>query len=209
MLHVGTLIAVIIVFRKTIRSLFVDPLHNKKLQFLIIASIPTFIIAFVVKFFLPESLLGGQFLAIGFALTIALLVLSKFLYRPRLRLNDSGFLPIVICGVVQGVAVLPGLSRSGSTISTLKLFGIENTDSGEFSFLLSIPVILASGVVEGVGAMSTPINTSWYVIIIGVVCAFLSGYVAVISVMKVLKKDSFLYFALYLLIPLILSLIIL
>lgn len=208
MLHVGTLFAVVVVFRKSIVDCLAHPIKNKKFRYLVVASIPTFALALVAKLFLPE-VLDGLLLPVGFALTIVLLVVSKYLYKPRLRFENAGYLPVIVCGVVQGFAVLPGLSRSGSTISTLKLFGVESSDAGEFSFLLSIPVILASALVEGLSAIKTPVDIAWYTILIGIVVAFVSGYVAIKTVMKVLKSDHWLVFAIYLIIPLILSIILL
>ncbi|MCM1042895.1 MAG: undecaprenyl-diphosphate phosphatase [Corallococcus sp.] len=209
MLHVGTLAAVIIAFRKSIASMLRHPIKNKKLMYVLLASIPTFAIAFVVKFFLPEQIYSGIALPIGFAVTIVLILLSHFLYKPKFRLDDGGVLPVLICGVVQGVAVFPGLSRSGSTISVLKLFGTEQTDSAEFSFLLSIPVILGGAAVEILEVIKTPITTPWYVIAAGVLFAFLSGSVAIHTVMRTVKSGNWLWFAVYLAIPLILSLLVL
>ena len=111
MLHLGTLLAVVIAMRKTIWQAIVN-WKNKKLLYLIVASVPTFVIALLVKIFVPESLMT-QLLPIGFALTIVLIVISHYLAKPKLRLEQSGFLPVIITGLTQGIAVLPGLSRSG------------------------------------------------------------------------------------------------
>ena len=91
----------------------------------------------------------------------------------------------------------------------MKLFGINASDAAEFSFLLSIPVIVASAVVEGYEAFTTAITVQWYCIVIGIVAAFLSGLVSVYMVMRAVKTKSWIWFAVYLIIPLIVSLIIL
>ncbi|MBQ2894344.1 MAG: undecaprenyl-diphosphate phosphatase [Clostridia bacterium] len=207
MLHLGTLLAVVIAMRKTIWQAIVN-WKSKKLLYLIIASVPTFVIALLVKIFVPESLMT-QLLPIGFALTIVLIVISHYLAKPKLRLEQSGFLPVIITGLTQGIAVLPGLSRSGSTISVLKLFGVNASDSAEFSFLLSIPVILASAVVEIWEVAKVPVNIPWHCVAIGIVCAFLSGLVAVSMVMKAVKRKSWIAYAIYLVVPLVTSLIVL
>lgn len=207
MLHLGTLLAVVIAMRKTIWQAIVN-WKNKKLLYLIIASVPTFVIALLVKIFVPESLMT-QLLPIGFAMTIVLIVISHYLAKPKLRLEQSGFLPVIITGLTQGIAVLPGLSRSGSTISVLKLFGVNASDSAEFSFLLSIPVILASAVVEIWEVAKVPVNIPWHCVAIGIVCAFLSGLVAVSMVLKAVKRKSWIAYAIYLVVPLITSLIVL
>ena len=207
MLHLGTLVAVIISLRHSLWQTIRHPIKSKKLLYLVIASIPTFALALVVKLFIPESVMQ-LLLPIGFALTIVLIILSDRLSKPRVRLEEAGFLPIIITGVAQGVAVFPGLSRSGTTISTMKLFGLNASDAAEFSFLLSIPVILASAAGVGLEALTTPITIPpWYCTVIGIVAAFLSGLVSVYMVMRAVKTKSWIWFAIYLLIPLTLSLI--
>lgn len=208
MLHLGTLLAVVIALRHSLWQVIRHPLQDRKLLFLIIASIPTFIIALLVKLFIPEAFLT-KLLPVGFALTIVLIIVSDRLAKPTLRMEESGWLPVIVTGVTQGIAVLPGLSRSGSTISVMKLFKINASDAAEFSFLLSIPVILASAAVEGYGAINASISTPWYCVIIGIIAAFLSGLVSVYMVMRAVKTKSWIWFAIYLIIPLVVSLIIL
>lgn len=209
MLHLGTLLAVVIALRKNLWQTLRHPKSNPKLKYLVVASIPTFALALLVKLFVPEIWLQNL-LPLGFTLTIVLIILSQFLSKPRLRLDESGWLPIVITGVTQGIAVFPGLSRSGSTISVMKLFGLNASDSAEFSFLLSIPVILASAVVEIYEAATTAlVIPAWYCIVIGVLTAFVSGLVSIYMVMRAVKTKSWIAFAIYLVIPLVVSLIIL
>ena len=209
MLHLGTLAAVVISLRRSLWETIRHPIASKKLVYLVVASVPTFAIALVVKLFVPESFLPVM-LPVGFALTIVLIILSDKLSKPRLRLEEAGWLPVIITGVTQGVAVFPGLSRSGSTISTMKLFGLNASDAAEFSFLLSIPVILASAAVEGYEAITTSITVPpWYCIVIGIVAAFVSGLVSVYMVMRAVKTKSWIWFAVYLIIPFVVSLIIL
>ena len=209
MLHLGTLFAVVISLRHSLWQTIRHPVKSRKLVYLVVASVPTFAIALVVKLFVSEKLMQ-MLLPVGFALTMVLIVLSDKLSKPRSRLEEAGWLPVIISGVTQGVAVFPGLSRSGSTISTMKLFGLNASDAAEFSFLLSIPVILASAAVEGYEAITTPMAIpSWYCIVIGIVAAFVSGLVSVYMVMRAVKTKSWIWFAVYLIIPFVVSLIIL
>lgn len=208
MLHVGTLAAVVIALRHTLWQTLRHPLASKKLLFLVVASVPTFAIALAVKLLVPEQTLVYA-LPAGFALTAVLIVLSHKLAKPRFRLEEASWASIVATGVVQGVAVFPGLSRSGSTISTMKLFGMNGSDAAEFSFLLSLPVILAGAAVEGYEAMHVAIATPWYCIAIGMAAAFLSGLVSVYMVMRAIKTKSWIWFAIYLIVPFTLSLIVL
>lgn len=208
MLHVGTLLAVVIAMRKSLWQTIRHPIADKRFLYLVLASIPTFGIALLVKLFVSETLMQ-RLLPVGFALTIVLIVLSDRLAKPKLRLCDTNVLPSIVTGIAQGVAVFPGLSRSGTTISTMKFFGVNSGDAAEFSFLLSIPVILASAAVEIFEVIKTQISIPWYTIAIGVVAAFLSGLVSVKVVMRAVKNNRWIWFALYLTVPLILSLIVL
>ena len=131
MLHLGTLVAVVIALRHSLWETIRHHIASKKLVYLLVASAPTFVIALLVKLFVPEAFMQ-MLLPVGFALTIVVIILSDRLSRPRLRLEEAGFLPVIITGVAQGVAVFPGLSRSGSTISTMKLLGVNASDSAEF-----------------------------------------------------------------------------
>ena len=208
MLHLGTLLAVVISMRKTIWQAIVN-WKNKKMLYLIVASVPTFVVALLVKLFVDEDILT-KLLPIGFALTIVLIVLAHYFAKPKLRLEQTDFLPIVVTGLTQGISVLPGLSRSGSTISVMKLFGVNASDSAEFSFLLSVPVILASGVVEIWEVAHAPtMDIAWYCVAIGIVSAFLSGLVAVNMVMRAVKTKSWIAYAIYLVVPLVVSFIVL
>lgn len=208
MLHLGTLFAVVIALRHTLWQTVRHPVASRKLLYLVVASVPTFVIALLVKLFVPESAMG-YVLPAGFALTIVLIVLSDKLSKPRFRLEQASWASLIVTGVTQGIAVFPGLSRSGSTISVMKLFGLNGSDAAEFSFLLSVPVILASAAVEGYEALHVAIATPWYCIVIGVVAAFLSGLVSVYMVMRAIKTKSWIWFAVYLLVPFTISLIVL
>lgn len=207
MLHIGTLLAVCVAFRRSLWQIITHPVSDNKLLYLVIACVPTFVIALVVKLFISESLMNAL-LPIGFALTIVLIVLSDKLSKPRLKLQSAPWWVAVVTGAVQGVAVFPGLSRSGSTISAMKLCGVDGTDSAEFSFLLSIPVIIASAVVELWEVIKLNVTINWLCIAVGVVCAFVSGLVATSMVMRAIKTRSWIAFAVYLAIPLVISLII-
>ncbi len=206
MLHLGTLVAVVIAMRKSLWQTIRHPIADKRFLYLTLASIPTFAIALLVKLFVSEQLMQ-KLLPVGFAATIMLIVLSDKLSKPKMRLCETNVLPPIVTGIVQGIAVFPGLSRSGATISSMKLFGVNASDSAEFSFLLSIPVILASAAVEIWEVAQTTVSTPWYTLTAGVIAAFLSGLVSVKVVMRAVKHNRWIWFALYLTVPLILSLI--
>ncbi len=206
MLHVGTLGAVCLAFRHSLWQTIRHPIADKRFLYLLLASAPTFVIALLVKLFVSQSLME-KLLPVGFALTAVLIVISDKLSNPTLRLEQTAPWKVALTGIVQGIAVFPGLSRSGSTISAMKLLGTNSADSAEFSFLLSVPVILASAVVESYTALQEQITIPWYCIVVGVVSAFASGWVSVSMVMRAIKTKNWMVFAVYLIVPFCLSLI--
>jgi len=131
-----------------------------------------------------------------------LLVTHKFQKKSCvIRTGEIGVKSAVIVGLVQGLAVLPGISRSGSTISSLILTGNDETKSAEYSFLLSIPIILGGFVFE----LIKLIKTDSLILPVGVwECVFafiLTFIVSIISLkltIKLLKKNKFIRFSIYL-----------
>ena len=102
-------------------------------------------------------------------------------------------------GVFQGMAILPGISRSGSTISSAMVQGVRREESAEFSFLMSIPAILGSLVFELFEMNSATLNISALTLVCGFVFSAISGYFAIKVMLKVIKKAKFAWFGLYLL----------
>lgn len=198
MLHVGTLVAVLIAMRKEWLPILKHPKQKLTGQ-LLIACIPTVIIAAVMKFAFP-SLLNGQLLGFGFVLTSFLIVVSELFKptEPRLLTTKTS----ILTGVLQGIAALPGVSRSGATISALTLSGVDRKEAASFSFLLSIPIILGSAALESVELIvkKTPVTIPVYCIVIGTLAAFLSGFLAISVFMKLIKNHKMTAFAIYTLI---------
>lgn len=188
MLHLATLLAVVVVLRKKLWETIKTP---KKWLPLIVA---TSFSAVVVLLFhnLIEATFDGRFLAVSFLITAVLLLASSFVKPRKTEINcfDAVFI-----GLMQGLAALPGISRSGSTISTATLLGNSKEQSVEFSFLLSIPIIAGSALIdvitEGLGTVE------FLPLIFGFVAAFLSGLFAIKLMLKLIKGSND-FFAVYL-----------
>lgn len=195
LLHFGSLIAVIIVFFKPIKDLVRHP-FQKKLLFIVIATIPTVAIGILFKFLAPH-LLDGAYLASGFMLTACLLFSTKLFERKNTVFLDKKI--SFVSGVVQGIAVLPGISRSGATISSLMLLGVDKKEAFEFSFLLSVPIIIGSAALE-IGEMTIlggAQNIGAAAISVGMTTSFLSGLFSLLFFKKLIKTRSLLPFAVY------------
>lgn len=188
MLHVATLLAVCIVMRKELFLLIRTP---KKWGHVIVASLFSLGVIFALRPLLDLAL-DGELLPFAFLLTAALLLASGF--RKPIKAEISCF-DAAIIGAMQGLAVIPGLSRSGSTVSTSLLLGNEREKSVSFSFVLSIPIIIGSALLDvaTTGLGSTPLLP----LICGFIAAFISGYLA-IKVMFKLTAAAYDGFAIYL-----------
>ena len=157
MLHLGTLAAVLVVYRKRIIEMLLHPVKQAKYWiWMIVATLVTAVMALVFKDII-DAANEGSLLGFCFLFTAALLVLCDFIRQKvecKLTVPSMKWYHAVFIGFVQGVAILPGISRSGSTITGATLCSMKKEDAAEFSFLLSIPAILGGAVLEIPGAVS-------------------------------------------------------
>lgn len=145
-LHLGTLFSVCVAMRKHIFALFKKPF--KKLLYLIVATIPAGIAGVFLGDFIDGIFFGGAYLAVGFAISAALLAAAQICAKKREGIPPLKFSQAAWMGVAQAVAVIPGISRSGATVAAGIMAGGNKDEVASFSFLLSIPVILGGFVVE-------------------------------------------------------------
>ncbi|MBQ9276973.1 MAG: undecaprenyl-diphosphate phosphatase [Clostridia bacterium] len=195
MLHAGTLVAVLIALFKDWSPIVRHP-FQKTTGMLFVACLPTLAIALLFKFLFP-SLLDGKMLGFGFVLTAALLFVGENFQIAQNKVLS--YKNTVLSGVLQGIAVLPGVSRSGATISCLTFLGVDKKSAARFSFLLSIPAILASCAVEIFELVKGGISLTlpWYCILIGTLVAFVSGLVSIKFFLKLIERHSMLIFVVY------------
>ena len=199
LLHVATLIAVLIVFRKQVLDIIKHPIQWKTL-WLIVATVVTVIMTLAFKKVF-DSAEDGRFLGFCFIFTAMLLTVAEFAktYLARdITCNNMKWWRSVIIGFMQGVAVMPGISRSGATITGALCCGVKKDEAAEFSFLLSIPAILGGAVLElpdlvkfGTG------DFTWYGILVAMIAAGVSGWLAVRFMLRVITKRSFTGFIIY------------
>ncbi len=203
MLHIGTLIPVCIVFFKEIIGLFRKPLD--KLLFLVIASVPAALTGFLLGDIVEEAFYGKDLLAaclLGgtFFLTAVELFVSEIVQKKYDRALPLSYKSAIAMGVAQSVAIVPGLSRSGTVISAGCYAGVERGENANFAFLMSIPVILGAALVSGYKSIKEGLNIEILPILFGVATAALTGYLAIKLMLKVIKKANYKWFSLYLLI---------
>ena len=200
LLHVGTLAAVLIIYRQRIWKMICHPFRSE-LKWLVVATIPAVIAALAIDF---DDAFEGRFIIWSFYLTSFVLIMSGFIGEQRRRQRkyhkDTRWYDAVSMGIMQAIAILPGLSRSGSTIAGGLVSGLTRRRAADFAFLMSIPAILGSVVLEGkdllLGEVSMGIASPG-VIAIGVITAAVSGFAAIKLMLAVVRRISLNWFALY------------
>ncbi|MDD3832068.1 MAG: undecaprenyl-diphosphate phosphatase [Clostridia bacterium] len=204
MLHLGTLVSLIIVFFKDILNLFKPPF--KKIGLLIIATIPSVIVMALARNQIT-ALFNIQFVTFAFLFTAGVLLLTKIIVsRPHHNeLQPLGLKTSIAMGLAQALAVLPGVSRSGCTISAGIISGADRDEVAKFSFFMSAIVIVGSCIVSLFDYQS--VNVNFLPIIAGTISAGVTGYFAIKVMMKVIKSDNYMVFVIYLLAVFILSFI--
>ncbi|MGE4496234.1 MAG: undecaprenyl-diphosphate phosphatase [Deferribacterales bacterium] len=208
LLHLATLFAVLLFFRERVKNLMlaffgiffqqhrITYYQNKNFLWgIVIASIPTAIIGLSLeqtteRFFTTPSFVGY------FLIVTSLLLVFSDKMKPKGELNlPQSF----IIGIVQGIAVIPGISRSGSTVAAGLFLGVKREDMAEFSFLMSVPAIFGAALLQVRHLETLPVE-QLPAYGAGMLAAFLSGLCAISFMVYFIKKASLRIFALYCLI---------
>lgn len=196
LLHVATLLSIFVVFYKDIIYLIKHPLSQQSMM-LVFATIPTCIIVLILLPIIKSSF-SGNLLPYCFLISAILLLLTELLVKKNKQKKYSNYIIALVMGIAQGFAVFPGISRSGSTICAGLLAGEK--EAPKFSFLMSIPIILLSMIMEiyEICIESVVINFNLWAVLISFVVAFLMGVLAIKFMLKLTKKTNFKWFSLYL-----------
>lgn len=193
MLHLGTLIAVVIVVWKDIIGLFTKPMN---LLYLIIATLPAAAAYLLFPDFF-ENAFGGAYLGYAFLLTAVLLTLSEIIANTVTRKRELKSGGALTMGLLQVAGLLPGVSRSGATISGGLAWGSDREKAARFSFLMSIPAIIGANFMQGLDLLNEKIDIQWAPVIAGTVCAAVAGYAAVKFMISLIQKKKLYGFAVY------------
>ncbi|OMP32592.1 undecaprenyl-diphosphate phosphatase [Mangrovimonas sp. DI 80] len=200
-LHFATALSTIVVFRKDILSLLEGIFKfqwNEDLQFaskIALSMIPAVIIGVFFESEL-EELFGGNILLVGCMLlvTAALLFLAD---RAKNTNKPVSFSNAFVIGISQAVAMLPGISRSGATISTSVLLGNDKTKAARFSFLMVVPLIFGKIAKDVLGGELSYESSNFTALSIGFVAAFVAGLFACTWMIALVKKSKLSYFSVY------------
>ena len=200
--HGATVLSTIVVFWKDIKALFLGIFtfswnhSNKYLSKIFLSMIPVLFVGIFFKDFV-ESFFEGNLVIVGSMLIITALLLS-FTYYAKSRDKDISSKDAFIIGLAQAFAVLPGISRSGSTIATGLLLGNKKEEVAKFSFLMVlIPIIGANLKDLFSGEMTAQNSVSAQALAIGFITAFISGLLACKWMITLVKRGKLIYFAIY------------
>lgn len=204
--HVGTLTAILFYFKDSLKKLLADffasMMHRKKVGDSTIvwsvgfATLPVGLCGLALNDIIEQCARSGIIIAI----TTILFALVLFIADKNHGLKSEYDMTIklaFIIGLAQAIALIPGVSRSGITMSTALLLGFSRTASANFSFLMSIPVILLAGLLETVKLVNSPWHISWSDLILGAVVSGVSAYICVRLFMALISKMSMLPFVVY------------
>ena len=199
LLHVGTLIPVIIVFWKDWWDILKNPFKSRTLLLLFIASMPTLVFKVIFDDFI-DSCDTGWFLGVSFLMTAVFLLVAEYVSSKNAhKTGKVGFFHAIVMGCMQGIALLPGVSRSGSTLAGGLLSGLDRKSGAKFAFMMSAPAIAGALLLEGKDAIENGWISDLAVVptIVGVIGASVTGYIAIRFMLKLMTKISLNWFALY------------
>ena len=200
-LHFATALSTIIIFRKDLVEIFSGLLqfkNNESFQFslkIVLSMIPAAIIG---VFFNDEieALFGGDLTLVGGMLLVTGLLL--FLAdKAKASAKQVGIKDAILVGIAQAIAILPGISRSGATISTAVLLGIDKEKAARFSFLMVVPLIFGKMAKDILSGDIQYENATFLPLAIGFIFAFFTGLIACKWMIKLVKKSQLKYFAYY------------
>jgi undecaprenyl-diphosphatase len=211
-LHIATLIAVVAVYWRALYKMIKKPLASD-LKWLVLATIPAVIFALSFKGAIDIAS-NPDFLGYFFLITSALLLIAEALSQFQENRHDRvTWFDALIMGVMQAIGVLPGISRSGATISGGLAAGLKRRETADFAFLMSVPAVLGAGVMllkdiydlAGVNSISMAAQFSgevaalggWKPVAIGFVTAFVCGFIAIKFMLYIIRKARLRWFAMY------------
>jgi undecaprenyl-diphosphatase len=209
--HFGTLLSVIVYYRsdlsgmatagwRAIRTMRIKEVYDSSELFrtaiaIVIASIPAGVIGLLFRKQIEDAFADPKLVAVNLVITGLILFLTR-LAKPK---EGKPIGPVVafIIGIAQSVAILPGISRSGSTISTGMYLRIPAASAARFSFLMSLPVVAGATLLESRHYISGELTIPFLPTVVGTIVAAFVGYAAITLLVKIVQRGSFSLFAFY------------
>lgn len=204
LVHGATALSTVVVFRRDILTIFVGIFKfswNEETQFaakIVLTMIPVGAVGLLFEDQV-EALFGGKILLVGAMLLVTSALLS-FTYFNKKHEGKVSFMNAIVIGIAQAIAIFPGISRSGATISTALLLGVNKERAARFSFLMVLPPIIGAMLLKTKDLIEAPeISVSIPVLslVVGFLAAFVSGVFACKWMISIVQKGKLIYFAIY------------
>ena len=208
LVHTATVLSTLVVLWREVAQLFVGtfttPKWNQEKNYvakILVSMIPVFVVGIFFKDEV-EALFGNGLLLVGICLliTAALLALSEWLQKKRQsKGHEVGYKDAFIIGIAQACAVLPGLSRSGTTIATGLLCGVKKESVAQFSFLMVLIPILGEALLDGIKIIQGEVTSELDILpaVVGFVAAFVTGCLACRFMIEIVRRQRLVWFAIY------------
>lgn len=200
LIHFATILAVVFYLRKEIWSILkgLNRKENQRLvTMLFLATIPAVIVGFSIKDEIDEIFNSLSLLAISFLITSFILFLTKFFEKDKKDMVKITWVDSLFVGIFQALAILPGVSRSGSTISAGLFRGLDRISAFKFSFLMAVPVILGAMVLQLAYVDINSMQNNLIQNFLGFTAALISGFLSLKLLEIITVKGKFHYFSFY------------
>lgn len=206
--HAATVLSTLVILWREVAQLFTGtfttPQWNEEKNYvakILVSMIPVFIVGMFFKDYV-EELFGSGLLLVGICLliTASLLALSEWLQKRRAtKGHEVGYKDAIIIGLAQACAVLPGLSRSGTTIATGLLCGVKKESVAQFSFLMVLIPIMGEALLDGIKLLKGDITSELELLpaLVGFIAAFITGCLACRFMLAIVRRQRLVWFALY------------
>lgn len=208
-LHLGTLAAILVYFRKMLWELLLSLLRLKKtvqnrvyrhnrtlISYLLLATLATGVLYYLAGERFEALFSRPLIVAFMLIITGVIVFVSDYVKNTAIPASEMGVVRSLIIGIIQGIAIIPGISRSGSTISAAIFTGVKREDAANFSFLLSIPAILGANLVSLKDFQELG-RAQFWMYLSGALAAFLVAYLVIALMLQLIKQARLKYFAIY------------
>ena len=208
-IQIGSVIALVCYFRNDIfklrdkypKDIFDSLLHERLLRSILIGTIPIIFLGGIIKLFFSHFF--DDIFRSNLSIAIVSILMAIFMYladsskKGFINLKNHNYLNSFFIGLSQAFAIMPGVSRSGITISTALVTGWERRDAAKFSFLLGIPAISLAAIVEFISSFSEIFSLSFFPLIVGLVTTFASSLLAIDFLLKYFSSNGLKIFIIY------------
>ncbi|WP_298441480.1 undecaprenyl-diphosphate phosphatase [uncultured Ferrimonas sp.] len=204
--HVGTLAAVVLYFRQDIGRMAVAwggsfaGRHNddsRTAWYIALGTVPAVIAGLLFNDIISTELRSTTVIATTTVLFGLLLWLADATATERKQMVDITWKIALLIGLAQAMALIPGTSRSGATITMALFLGLNRMTAARFSFLLSVPIIVAAGSLKTLELVQSPLAVDWIAMAVGTVLAFFSAYACIFLFLKAISRMGMLPFVVY------------